>query len=307
MAPKPTLVQVLYLPEHASYAATAQYARQSLEHTSQQIMPFDFPQVTVTDGPESGMEYPMIIFSGAARGVVAHELGHQWFPMMVGSNETWYGWQDEGFAELIEVDANQAVGEEKDDFAQRSAAYQRVAGSENEAAMMWPSDFAGPNYVIQAYTKFPLALHALGGIVGDSAVRRAVSAYAQAWRYKHPSPWDFFMFMNRQLGKDLGWFWSSWWFTTETFDQGIARAEENDGTLQLTVVDHGGMPMPIIARIEYRSGQPETITQPASVWFSGVDTVTIPVPLHGRKVRRIILDPENRFQDVNRTDNTRTF
>src|SRR5690606_22032015 len=138
------------------------------------------------------------------------------------SNETWYGWQDEGFNEFIDAAAAADYEKKPTDWNREGVSYRRIAGSELEPTMMWPTDFAGPYYSIQAYVKAPLALHALGGIAGDSAVSAAFAGYARAWRYRHPSPWDFFMYMDRALGRDLGWFWNSWWFTTSTFDQGIA-------------------------------------------------------------------------------------
>jgi hypothetical protein len=304
MAPEPKLVQALYLPEHAEYRKAVQRARFALEHHARFITPYEFPQTTVADGPESGMEYPMIVFSSPDFGTISHELAHQWFPMMVGSNETWYAWLDEGLDEYMDAAATAAFTRQTPDPLAIGAGYRRIAGSELEAPMMWPTDFAGPYYQIQAYVKTPLALRALGGIVGDSAVRDAIAAYTRAWKYKHPSPWDFFMFMNRQLGQDLGWFWNAWWFTTETFDQAIASVREANGTLDVRVVDRGGMAMPIIMRVDYAGGRSETITLPATVWFAGSRTATVAVPHRDRRVERITLDPENRFQDVNRGDNT---
>jgi hypothetical protein len=306
MAPNPTLVQVLYLPEHQAYARTAQIARFALEQHAKTVMPYDFPQATVADGPETGMEYPMIIFSGAGFGVVTHELGHEWFPMMVGSNETWYGWQDEGFNEYIDGIAAAAYRKAPADDDGAGAAYRQIAGSELEAPMMWPSDFAGPYYEIQAYVKAPLALRALGGVVGDSAVREAFAAYAQAWRYKHPSPWDFFTFMDHRLGTELGWFWNAWWFTTQTFDQAIAGVAPRTNSVAVTVEDHGDMAMPIILRVEYDGGRTETLTRPASVWFGGARTAVVSVPLGGKRIARLTLDPENRFQDLDRSNNVWT-
>jgi hypothetical protein len=303
MAPRRTLVQVLYLPEHAAYQQTAQYGRFALQHHSRYVMPYDFPQATIADGPETGMEYPMIIFSGPGFGVVTHELGHQWFPMMVGSNETRWGWQDEGFNEYIDKAAGEDFTGKKTDPMTDGADYRRAAGTLLEPPMMWPSDFAGPLYTLQAYTKAPLALYALGGVVGDSAVRTAFAAYARAWHGKHPSPWDFFAFMQHRLGRDLGWFWNAWWFTTETFDQGLAHVAMRNGTVTMTVVDHGEMAMPVIARIEYTDGSSTTVARPASVWFGGSRSVTIQQPMGGKHVARITLDPENRFQDLHRADN----
>jgi hypothetical protein len=303
-APRATLVQVLYLPEHEEYRKSAQYGRFALEHHARYIMPYDFPQATIADGPETGMEYPMIIFSGPGFGVITHELGHQWFPMMVGSNETRYGWQDEGFNEYIDLAAGEDFTGKPTDPMTEGADYRRVAGTVLEPAMMWPSDFAGPLYGLQAYTKAPLALHALGGVVGDDAVHQAFAAYAREWRYKHPSPWDFFTFMQHRLHRDLGWFWNAWWFTTQTFDQGLEDVAVRNGTLTITIADHGEMAMPVIARIAYTDGGSTTMARPASVWFGGARTVTITQSVGSKRIASVTLDPENRFQDLNRADNT---
>ncbi|HEX6965675.1 MAG TPA: M1 family metallopeptidase [Gemmatimonadaceae bacterium] len=303
MAPKPTLVQVLYLPEHRDYQKSAQLGRFALEHHSRYVMPYEFPQATIADGPETGMEYPMIIFSGPGFGVVTHELGHEWFPMTVSSDETRYGWQDEGFNEWIDQAAAEDFTKKPTDHVNDGAAYRHIAGTVLDPTLMWPSDFAGPNYEIQAYVKAPLALYALGGVVGDSAVHAAFADYAKAWRFKHPSPWDFFTFMQHHIGQDLGWFWNAWWFTTDTFDQGIDKVSDRSGRVTFTVVDHGEMPMPIIARIDYTDGTSTTITRPASVWFSGSRSVTVEQATGKKHIASITLDPDNRFQDLNRADN----
>ena len=166
------------------------------------------------------MEYPMIIFNGSSLGVTIHEFGHQWFPMMVGSNETRYGWMDEGFDGYIVNYATAAINKTPVSINNGSG-YRRIAGTEYEAPMMWLADWAGPGSGIQAYSKAGVALNALGGIVGDSAVARAFAEYARAWKFKHPTPYDFFFSMNHSLGRNLDWFWYEWFFTTNTFDQAI--------------------------------------------------------------------------------------
>ena len=78
-------------------------ARHALEFYSALWIPYAFPQFTQVDGPEDGMEYPMLTMSGPGFGVTDHEIGHQWWPMMVGINETWYGWMDEGFNQYMNI------------------------------------------------------------------------------------------------------------------------------------------------------------------------------------------------------------
>ncbi|MFI5235224.1 MAG: M1 family metallopeptidase, partial [Gemmatimonadales bacterium] len=216
-------IDILYWPEHANYKQTGAYARHALEFYSKLWMPYAFPHLTQVDGPEGGMEYPMFIMSGAGRGVTDHETGHEWWPMMVGINETWYGWMDEGFNQYMNRLSSfdfRNLPANNDSLGQR---YGRISGAELEAPMMWDANYGGPLYSFTTYGKAPLMLSALGGIVGDSAVWRAMSAYAKTWRFKHPSPWDFMFAMDHELHRDLGWFWYYWLFTTESVDGSIAK------------------------------------------------------------------------------------
>jgi hypothetical protein len=298
-------IHVLYLPEHTRYRSlnTAQFARQALEQHSSWLFPYEFSQSTIADGPETGMEYPMIIFNGSSLGVTTHETAHQWLPMVVGSNETRYGFMDEGFVGYITSFATAAITRAPVDPRSIGSGYRRVAGSELEATMMWPADYGGPYSTTATYSKAPVALHALGGIVGDSAVRRALAEYAAAWKYKHPSPWDFFFSMNRSLGRDLGWFWYGWFFSTGTFDQAIESVRTEGAQAVITIRDKADLAMPVIMRLTFDRGVVETVTVPAEAWFPGSRSYVARVPLRGRSLRGIVLDPENRFQDLDTSDN----
>ena len=297
-------VNVLYLPQHTRYRSTntAQSGRRALEEHSKFLFPYEFPQGTIADGPETGMEYPMIIFNGSSLGVTVHEFGHQWLPMMVGSNETRYGWMDEGLNSYMDEAAvarinNVALNR------QNGAGYRRIAGTELEAPMMRLSDYAGPGYGIQAYSKAPIALYALGGIVGDSAVDRAFAEYTRAWKYKHATPYDFFFSMNHSLKRNLDWFWHAWFFTTYTVDQSIESVMASGDQAVITVRDKGDMAMPVIARVEFADGSTSELKFGAERWFSGSRTMSDSFPLRGKVLRKVTLDPENRFQDLDRSNN----
>jgi hypothetical protein len=248
------------------------------------------------------MEYPMIIFSGSSLGVTIHEFGHEWFPMTVGSNETRYGWMDEGFNDYIDEYAQAVYNKTPLTFGP-STSYLRVAGTELEAPMMWLTEYSGPSRSIATYTKAPLALLALGGVVGDSTVNRAFAAYASAWKWRHPSPWDFFASMNHFLGKNLDWFWYQWFFTTYTFDQAIESVGIARDAATVVVRDNGDMAMPVLLNVVYADGSSESITRQADVWFSGSRSATVSIPLHGKSLRSITLDPNNRFQAKDRSNN----
>jgi hypothetical protein len=298
-------VHVLYLPQHTRYRTlnTAQFGRRTLEEHSRWLFPYEFSQGTIADGPETGMEYPMIIFNGSALGVTSHEFAHQWFPMMVGSNETRYGFMDEGFVGYVSAFAVSKISNAPHS-PPNGAGYRRIAGSEIEAPMMWPTAFGGPAANTATYTKAPLALYALGGIVGDSAVKQAFAEYALKWKYKHASPWDFFMSMNRSLGQDLGWFWHGWFFTNYTFDQAIESVRTGDGFAEITVRDKADLAMPVILKLEFESGPAQLVTMPADAWFGGSRSFVARAPLAGRQLRGVTLDPDNRFQDLDTSNNS---
>jgi hypothetical protein len=197
--------------------------------------------------------------------------------------------------------------------------YGRVSGDEWEATMMWNANWAGPMYGFQTYSKTPLMLSMLGGIVGDSAVQRAHSAYTHAWAFKHPSPWDYMFFMSNELHQDLGWFWYYWLFTTERVDGSIASVATLAGKTTVTIRQTGQMPSPVVLRVEFEpTGAPirmmpnakaegdtaALVTWPVNVWFGGSKSFAATLDFGGRGIRRITLDPFGRFPDKDASDNS---
>ena len=313
----PVPIHILYLPGRATqYAPVGQLGRHALEFYSRLLMPYAFPQLTFVDGPEGGMEYPMFLMSGA--GAADHEAAHQWWPMMVGVNETWYPFMDEGFNQYVnilsEADANK-VAPKLNGIGQ---SYGRISGEEAEAPLMWNANYGGPLYGFQAYQKAPMMLSALGGIVGDTAVQRALSEYTTAWRFKHPSPWDFAFFMNNALNQDLGWFWYYWLFTTESVDASIQSVSTVGSRTIVTVHQAGQMPSPVVLQVQLASSGPAVrpmansrmidstsavVTYPVDVWFNGSRTFQANLEFGGRGVEKVTLDPEGRFPDRDARDN----
>jgi hypothetical protein len=238
-------IHMVYRPDHANlYTNAGPIARHALEFYSKLWAPYPFPQLTLQDGPSAGMEYPMVINSN--QGAADHETGHQWWPMMVGTNETWYGWMDEGFNQYMNILSDADLDGKPYKLDSLGMSYGAVSGDEREPPLMWDGNYAGPLYGFQAYGKAPLMLSALGGVVGDSAVWRAMSAYAKAWRFKHPSPWDYANFMSNALHQDLGWFWNYWLFTTESTDESIQSVTTSGARTAVTVRQDGEMPSPVV-------------------------------------------------------------
>ena len=313
----PVWVHILYLPGHAArYATAGPLSTHAIEFYSKLWMPYSFPQLTVVDGPENGMEYPMFIMSSA--GAADHEVGHQWWPMTVGVNETWYPWMDEGFNNFMNNLSRADRDRHPPSLDGYGQSYGRISGNEAEGPLMWNANYGGPLYGFQGYSKAGMMLSMLGGIVGDSAMLDAMSGYAKTWRFKHPSPWDYAFYMSNALHRDLGWFWYYWLFTTESVDGSIQSVATRDGKTTVKIRQEGQMPSPIVLKVQFsptgsaikipsnaRALDPTTaiVTYPVDVWFSGSRTFDAVLDFGGREITKITLDPFKRFPDGNLSDN----
>jgi hypothetical protein len=310
-------IHMVYAPERAkSFEKAGQISRHALEFYSALWAPYPFPQFTMQDGPSAGMEYPMVINSN--QGAADHETAHQWWPMVVGNNETRYGWMDEGFNQYMNILSGADTRAKPYSLDGLGQSYGRNSGSESEAPMMWSANDAGSGYSFQTYGKTPLMLSMLGGIVGDEAVINAMKKYTATWSFKHPSPWDYMFFMNNELHQDLEWFWYYWLFTTETVEGSIKDVKTVKGKTTVTVLEAGQMPSPVVLKVEFEAnGAPlkkvtnakmidattAEVTWPASVWFNGNRTFDAVMDFGERKIKKITFDPHGRFPDANIADN----
>lgn len=311
-------IHMVYLPGRASaFARAGQIARHALEFYSSLWFPYQFPQLTLQDGPSAGMEYPMVINSN--QGAADHEAAHMWWPMVVSNNETWYGWMDEGFNQYMNILSDADAAKRAPVLNGLGQSYGRTSGNEAEPPMMWNANYGGPQfYGFTTYQKTPLMMSMLGGIVGDSAVQRAHREWGTAWMFKHPSPWDYMFFMNKALGRDLGWFWYYWLFTTETVDGRIGQVTTSPTRTTVQVVQDGQMPSPVVLEVKFAAtGAPikampnavmtdattALVTWPVDVWFAGSRTFRADLTFGARAIEKITLDPHGRFPDKNATDN----
>jgi hypothetical protein len=175
-------------------------AADAIAALSDRIMPYAWNNHVLLDGPEGGMEYPGITFSHG--GIIAHEIAHQWFPMMVGTDETRFDFLDEGFASFYPLV-----------LAGTSVAQRRNAPAAAEPLLL-RNDLRTIRMVF-GYGRGSRMLQSLAAQVGEERLLDALRAYAIAWRFKHPSPWDFMAIMERSLGEELDAFWLRWLFSNE--------------------------------------------------------------------------------------------
>ena len=314
---KKILAQSLYPVQSGGLSAwgrSTEYVKASIEMDSRQWFEFTYPTATNVAGIVSGMEYPGIVFCGAeSRGaelwdVTNHEFGHNWFPMIVGSNERKYAWMDEGFNTFInQIDItlfNKGEYYIKPD-AQANA--QSAFGPQAEAIFNTPDVLQASYLGEAAYNKPALGLKILREqILGKERFDYAFRTYIKRWAFKHPSPWDFFHTMDNAAGEDLSWFWREWFFTTWQLDQSVKGINyiQNDvakGAL-ITIENLGEMALPVTVAITEASGKTGIVKLPAEIWQRG-GSWTFQYPSIS-KINLVTLDPEHVLPDINPDNNS---
>ncbi|MEK7668011.1 MAG: M1 family metallopeptidase, partial [Gemmatimonadota bacterium] len=226
------LIQTLYRPSATLWATEGiRMAEHSIRFFSQAWAMYPYPQATTVEGPINGMEYPMLTFVPAETTreglywVLMHEFGHEWFPMLVGSDERRFPWMDEGFNTFIDLYAfaDYFRGTPPADTIMTTmlSAYQAnaVPGQEQPLASA-PSEVRSLYFT--AYQKPALMLKLLREeVLGPEAFDRAFREYVRRWSFRHPQPADFFRTMDNLTGRNLDWFWRAWVYTTARLDQAI--------------------------------------------------------------------------------------
>ena len=306
-----TLAMSFYPPSaEPIWDQAAQYVRFAVDNYSSWYR-YPYPVAINVNGVEGGMEYPMIVFchnrtdEQALFSVTDHEIGHTWFPMIVGSNERLYAWMDEGFNTFM----NRYNWDKKYPGTYNRRAdpglYLPFALSGREESIMTPADRINGNLSITAYTKPGLGLVLLRDhLVGRERFDPAFRQYIQRWAYKHPTPADFFRSVEDGVGEDLSWFWRSWFYTTETLDQAVdsvALADSAGMTSLIYLRNAGRMPMPVELDLAMDDGSTQHLSLPVEVWYGGSRyTVLVPGP---KKVVGVTVDPARIYPDVRRENN----
>lgn len=310
------LVQGVFPPESETWAQGVLFAKHAIEFFSDYLLPYPYPHATAAFGPPQvgGMEYPMITFindrdePASLNGVVTHELSHFWVPMIVGTKENAYAWMDEGFTTFNTALAlTDYYGADTPRGRTRDGAmrgYLNAVRAGAEVPIMRHTDYAenGFGRSIAAYSKPGMLMHALRHMMGEATFDRAYRDYIDAWKYKHPMPWDFFRMMEGAAGTALDWFWKAWFYDTATLDQAIASVESRPDGPAVTVRNHGDAVMPVELRVTLEDGTASTIVWPANVW-AGTREVTRTLAVDGT-VRTIVIDPEAWYPDTDRSNNT---
>ncbi|MES2457471.1 MAG: M1 family metallopeptidase [Bacteroidota bacterium] len=298
------------------YGRAVEYIKSTIEHYSSQWFEYPYPMAVNIASNVGGMEYPGIVFCGweakgsEAWGVIDHEFGHTWFPMIVGSNERKYGWMDEGFNTFINGISSEAFnhGEYQKKKTNMHEIALKLQNPEAEYIMLTPDGMREKNIGSNLYSKPGWGLEILRNqILGKDRFDYAFRNYIAQWAFKHPTPFDFFRAIENAAGEDLSWFWRGWFFENWKMDQAITEVKEtkeegNIAGYAIVISNLKQLPMPIILELKKKSGSKEVIRLPVDVWMRNKDwTINYPTT---EEVVSIVLDPERVLPDVDEENNT---
>ncbi len=315
------LVQSVYPREaRAAWTESTQMLRNSIMHYSDKWFRYPYPAATTVNGNVGGMEYPMIIFCGGdsnKRGlhsVMSHEIGHNWFPMTVNSDERRFAWMDEGFNTFIntydryeDYQAN-VNGEEPRNRESRVSArsFSRMLGREGMQPINLPADQVRPELLGGLeYSKTSTALRLLRKVImGPDRFDPAFRAYISGWAFKSPQPADFFRCMENGTGMDLAWFWRGWFMENDDFDQAVVDVTESTRSprARIQIANKGEMVMPVSLRIEFDDNTSIDDELPVYVWYY-TNLWTTEIGTHGKKIVKVTVDPDRVMPDSNRLNN----
>ncbi|PZP48294.1 MAG: peptidase M1 [Pseudopedobacter saltans] len=325
---KKALAQSVYPLESvkgdSGWTKATEYLKASVEIFSKKWFEFPYPVAVNVGGPIGGMEFPALAFDHwNASGkdlwmLVSHEIGHSWYPMIVGSNERKNAWMDEGFNTFVDIYAQEEYN--KGQFApKRDGEYAPKGGNPSDEILpIIASKPQGP-YILTAPDAMPAKdIHPLAYfktafglvllrevILGKERFDYAFRQYTHDWAFKHPSPMDFFCFMDNGVGEDLSWFWKGWFLNNWQLDQAISKVDyiDNDPRkgIEVTIENLQQLPMPVPIEVVEANGIKHVFQLPVEIWQRGGRwTFTVPTT---QKIQSITLDPAHLLPDIDRGNN----
>ena len=234
-----------------------EYSTKAVAHTlksySSHTFDYPYPKAISVHAKNQGMEYPMICWNYGRPNedgsysdrtkfgmisVIIHEVGHNFFPMIVNSDERQWGWMDEGLDTFMQYMAEQEFGETFPEAIAPNGKYPSRRGDPSKIVPYMSGDqstispiMSNPENVFQlgpnAYGKPATALNILREtVMGREVFDHAFKTYSRRWMFKHPTPEDFFRTMEDASAVDLDWYWRGWFYTTDFVDMGVKNIKK---------------------------------------------------------------------------------
>ncbi len=303
---------------------STEYLKGAVEHFSAKWYPYPWPVAVNLAGHGAGMEYPGIVFDGIEDSgpmlfwISAHEIGHTWFPMIVGSNERRNAFMDEGFNTFIDIYASDAFNH--GEYApKRDSEYAPKGGNPVDEILPLLADAQAPTLMAPAdsvsekyrhsvsYFKGALGLVLLREqILGPERFDPAFRKYIATWAYHHPTPSDFFRFMSSETGEDLAWWWRGWYLNNWQLDMGVSGASYVDKDpakgVTITFASKQKLVMPATLRIDFVDGSHRDVRVPVEIWRqSATPSLTLNT---STRIKQLTLDPDHKLPDADRSNNS---
>ena len=313
------LCQSFYPREAKAWSAShdkggaSRAVKHAIEFYSEFVYPFPYPQMTNVNGPEGGMEYPMIVFCGDRKnarglfGVTDHEVGHNWFPMLVNTDERRHVWMDEGFNSFINVYSREDYYEKKQrGRAQPATVVGNMLRDNQQPIVTHPDQMLGDRIGFLGYRKVAAGLIALREhVLGAERFDRAFRSYVRRWAFKSPRPADFYRSIEDAAGEDLAWFWRGWFESTGTLDQSIVAVKQDREAKAATIVlaNRARLVMPVELEITYADGETDRRRVPVEAWYAS-NRIEYGFSTDGRRVTGVRIDPDELLPDVEPRNNT---
>jgi hypothetical protein len=267
-------VSSAYQPGSKNFDQVAEAGAQAISDMCRHSYGLSYPysHVTVFNG-DGGMEFPMIVNDGAlatfsgTQFVTMHEIAHAWFPFLAGINETKDGWMDEGLTTFLPMETGKVLGCEYHTLEHVIRQYDMLAGTDVDVPLFVSSWQTRDNaYLFTSYIRSVAAFSMLERYMGRDTFRLAIRNFVHHWAYRHPAPSDLFNLFKQSSNKDLDWFIDQWFYQPGWADLSIDSVSQTGSTLKIEIKKLGAFAVPVLLKINYKSGATDSVETNAGVW-----------------------------------------
>jgi hypothetical protein len=338
--PEGPLVRFFYVPgeETANWELLPEYVVPAFEYAKEHFGPYGWSEYSIIQGGDGGMEYPMatLVMNKKPTGIrswksllgtVYHEMMHSWYQGMLATDESLYGWMDEGFTSYADAMMENEVLKKNKDFPLKKSyhKYYQWARARIEEPSSTHSDhyITNSGYSVGTYTKGAMSLEILGYIIGEENRDQGLLRYYNNWAFKHPDMYDFINVMEKQSDMELSWFFEYWINSTKSVNYSIDDLTPGSKSKQsiVSLSKIGYMPMPIDLVVTKKNGEQHLYYIPLAMmlgekpnetnlartvcdtwpWTHPSYELTIDIPIED--ILKIEIDPSKRMPDIDQSDN----
>ncbi|MBW2963048.1 M1 family metallopeptidase [Mesonia aestuariivivens] len=288
-----------------AWSRSTEYTKASIEFYSENYYPYPYKNAVNVAAEIGGMEYPGLSFcswrskEASLWGVTDHEFGHNWFPMIVGSNERKFAWMDEGFNTFINHFSSNEFNDSEypSTLDQTRSIVPYLKKETREGIDTYPDVTNLRNLGYTAYYKPAVGLITLRNyILGPKRFDQAFKSYIKTWAFKHPQPADFFNHIENSVGENLNWFWKGWFYGTENIDIAVSDVEKTENGFLIHLSKEGEIPMPVKLKVTYTDGTATAVNLPVEIWQRGNKWEHF-LPTN-KEVEKVEFDAEKQVPDI---------